>query len=90
MRALIVVDIPNDLDVDECFANCQIYHITRHTKYVKSYKKVQDVEYAEIKPLPNKLDANDWHRMFDGEYKIREAKGFCYNKCVSEIIGEDE
>lgn len=44
----------------------------------------------EIKPMPEKLDANDWHRMFDGEYKIREAKGYGYNACIDEILGEEE
>lgn len=49
-------------------------------------------EYEEftLKPMPQKLDANDWHRMFDGEYKIREAKGKGYNACIEEILGEQE
>lgn len=38
-----------------------------------------------LKPMPNKLDANDWHRMFGGTYKEREAKGYGWNACLEEI-----
>ena len=53
----------------------------------------EDGLYAQkvaVKPLPQKLDENDWHRMFSGEYAIREAKGYGYNVCLKEITGETE
>ena len=47
-------------------------------------------KHCPLRPLPEKLDANDWHRMFSGEYAIREAKGYGYNACLEEIMGETE
>ena len=44
-------------------------------------------DWCPLKPLPEKLDGNDWHRMFNGEFKIREAKGYGWNACLDEITG---
>ena len=45
---------------------------------------------CELTALPPKLDANDWHRMFSGEYKVREAKGYGWNACIDEILGGEK
>lgn len=42
-------------------------------------------KWCPLKPMPRKLDANDWHRMFGGTYKEREAKGYGWNACLEEI-----
>lgn len=43
-----------------------------------------------LKDLPQKLDANDCHRMFSGTFSEREAKGYGWNACRYAIVGETE
>lgn len=47
-------------------------------------------KHCPLRPLPQKLDANDWHRMFSGLFSEREAKGYGWNACLDEITGETE
>lgn len=42
-----------------------------------------------LRPLPEKMDANTWHRAFNGSYEIRQAKGEGYNACIDELLREE-
>ena len=76
MRAVLVVDIDDDMigEVD----------------YTVMNKKEMVNGRAELRPLPPKLNANDWHRMFSGLFSEREAKGYGWNVCLDVITGETE
>ena len=95
MKAILVIDMPK---------KCYECPLMSNDMYCKAYANIvkgrklcveDDVLHGErncgcpLKHLPEKLDANDWHRMFGGEYKIREAKGYGYNHCIDEILGEE-
>lgn len=99
MKAILVIDVPK-----ECFA-CPCWHYMKsctdrdgkvYQNRCASANKMMTWEEAKKKPswcplisLPQKLDANDWHRMFSGSYQEREAKGYGYNACLDEILGEE-
>ena len=76
MRAVLVIDVDDDMigEVDYTVLN----------------KKEMVNGRAELRPLPPKLDANDWHRMFSGLFSEREAKGYGWNVCLDAITGETE
>lgn len=94
MKSILVIKTPKNCD------DCQLMHSYFDNGYgwikecigsgendcIVFKKKIED--YCPLK-TPQKLDANDWHRLFDGEYKIREAKGVGYNFCIDEILGEE-
>ena len=81
MKAILVIELDYDEQLEELNEAKEIRLYDTNGKY-------WEWEKFDIKPLPQKLDANDWHRMFDGEYKIREAKGKGYNACIETILGE--
>ena len=61
--------------------------------YADVYRKDADDRFEGryyLKPLPPKLDENDWHRMFNGLFSEREAYGHGWNACLDEIVGETE
>lgn len=76
-KAILVIDMPKAC-ADGCPVMCRARGINHRPTW------------CPLKPLPQKLDANDWNRMFSGEYEIREAKGYGYNACIDEILGETE
>ena len=85
MKAILVIDIADD--VTEAYEDFTVDYDLRGTP--KDDQKVNEsIKYVEdcpLKPMPNKLDANDWHRMFGGTYKEREAKGYGWNACLKEV-----
>lgn len=50
---------------------------------------LQRQEWCPLKPLPRKLDTSGWYKKFSGKVTEREAKGYGYNACLDEILGED-
>lgn len=80
MKAILVIDIGND----EYLLNKEI-----DTICFKDGDKIYD-NFNFLKPLPRKLDANDWHRMFSGIFSEREAKGYGWNACIDEILGDND
>ena len=83
MKGILVIDIPTNCN--ECAVKCDGYTAKQYAE-----KGITRPSWCPLRPLPNKLDANDWHRMFGGTYKEREAKGYGYNACLDEILGETE
>ena len=76
MKALLVIDVEEYEDY-----------------YADVYRKDADDRFEGrfyFKPLPSKLDENDWHRMFSGLFSEREAKGYGWNACLDEIVGGTE
>lgn len=74
-KAILVIDIPEELK--KAYANCTIYE--------QGYPYRMWNRIAKLKPMPEKIDANDWNRMFSGDYKEREAKGYGYNACINAL-----
>lgn len=77
MKAILVIDMPKSC------ADCELADFGKCWG-TSSYIPVT----CPLKPLPPKLDANDWHRMFSGLFSEREAKGHGWNACLKEITGE--
>lgn len=90
MKFVLVINLADD--VAEAYEDFTVDYDLRGTP--KEDRTVNEsikyIEDAEPKPLPPKLDANDWHRMFSGKYDIREAKGYGWNVCRDVITGEAE
>ena len=89
MKAVLVIDMAEDCQ--SCmYHTAELCQLDLH-KIPRSYKdKIGKRVNCPLRPLPRKLNANDWHRMFGGTYKEREAKGYGYNACLDEILGETE
>ena len=83
MKTLIAIikNIPDEINTE----HLDVYVASR--LYRDDF--ISDIKVV-VKPMPRKLDANDWHRMFSGEYKIREAKGYGWNAYINELLGEEE
>ena len=87
MKAMLEIDIPDGSNIDCLTIDYQLY------KQINQYgdeMAVENVTDKKLKLIPRKLDANDWHRMFSGNYEIQEAKGYGWNACLKEILGEIE
>lgn len=80
MKAVLVIDLPDDMRIEDT----QALYVTLYNGL--SVREV--MMNRPLKPLPPKLDANDWHRMFSGMFSVREAKGYGWNACLKEITGE--
>lgn len=89
MKAVLLINMPNQCIECPCYRQSQceeIYEWCNVTDRRLTWKEVAEVpEWCPLKPMPNKLDANEWHRMFGGTYKEREAKGYGWNACLEEI-----
>lgn len=80
MKAVLVIDMPDDMWIEDTQALNVILYNGLFVRVVTMNR--------HLKPLPPKLDANDWHRMFSGLFSEREAKGYGWNACLKEITDE--
>lgn len=89
MKAVLVIDMPDGVEAEDYY---MVYGLFAN-KGEKPFR-VEEVAFeckeVDLRPLPQKLDANDWHRMFSGKHDIREAKGYGWNVCRDVITGETE
>lgn len=94
MKAVLVIDMPDDVSLDEWYAVKVIVDRLKATEEEMMqgipFDESKTFKFVPLRPLPQKLDANDWHRMFSGKYDIREAKGYGWNACLDEITGDTE
>lgn len=87
MKAILVVDVPVLDDGRHLCNECPIWN---REKCFCEYDRNMEEKGCPLKPMPRKLDANDWHRMFSGLFSEREAKGYGWNACLDEMTGETE
>lgn len=99
MKVVIVKEIDEmPTDCDSCpfqdfSQNCGIlgeYTMLNYWMEDAPYYDLVGKGDCPLRPLPPKLDANDWHRMFSGTFSEREAKGYGWNVCLDVITGETE
>lgn len=94
MKAVLVIDMPNSCSECPCYSlNAQAKRFECDAKLtLKGEIGVVELDkkptWCPLRPLPPKLDANDWHRMFSGIFSEREAKGYGWNVCLDVITGE--
>lgn len=73
-KAILVIDIPDDVKVEECFVDYVVYR-----NFIDSdYEPIASEEMAYLKPMPQKI-------IYDGK-DYDYANG--YNACIDEILGE--
>lgn len=78
MKAVLVIDIPNDIDISQLRigGDGNIY-------YIRNGERASIVgNIKNIKPLPEKLREG----AYGGIYRYDEG----WNQCLDEIVGEDE
>lgn len=87
MKAILVIDMPSNCLDCPCEYD---YLVCKAINHKLDYVCADNARpsWCPLKPLPPKLDANDWHRMFSGLFSEREAKGHGWNACLKEITGE--
>ena len=94
MKAVLVIDMPDGVSLDEWFAVKVVVDRLKVTEEELMqgipFDESKTFKFVPLRPLPPKLDANDWHRMFSGLFSEREAKGYGWNACLDEITGETE
>ena len=82
MKAILVIDIPDGIFVEDCVINYEVQESVM--------QKIVSAGVERLRPLPQRLDANDCHRMFSGTFSEREAKGYGWNAYRYAIVGETE
>lgn len=92
MKAAILIDMPDEVSLDEWYAVEVTVDRLKATEeeMLKGipFDESKTFKFVPLRPLPRKLDANDWHRMFGGLFSEREAKGYGWNACLDAITGE--
>ena len=94
MKAVLVIDVPNGVSLDEWYAvNVVIARFKAPEEeliHCIPFDESKVFKFVPLRPLPQKLDANDCHRMFSGTFSEREAKGYGWNAYRYTIVGETE
>lgn len=92
MKAILTIDeMPNKCEDCPFVATLRLSSTPISMCYVIKRPEVSaDLEegrpcWCPLKEMPRELDANDWHRMFDGLFSEREAKGYGWNACLEEL-----
>ena len=80
MKAFLVVDIPDDLMVEECDIDYQVYYSNENADSFL----VEESTAMTLKPLPEKKECDMWRGL------SRDIEALGYNKCLDEILGETE
>ena len=75
MKAVFVIDIPNELDVNDLLIDYCV-----HTK--GEYKTIRKGGNHPLKSLPQKMPPNEF-----GNMSLRKSG---WNACLDEILGETE
>jgi len=79
MKAILVIDIPNEVDISKLSANVEINKI-KDCGY--DYEPYTFQLYCSLRPMPKKIP-------FDEAFKMEDySRG--YNACIDEITGETE
>lgn len=79
MKAILVIDLPNDLDnsLDEIKADITV--LSKDTRKSMLYLKYKNIA---LKPMPQKKEI-EWSDSF-GKHNYRRG----FNACLDEILGE--
>lgn len=85
MKAILVIDMPDSYAEKYNTNEMYVWDITVQGKDGHEMFRLTTDSPSRLKPMPQKLDANDWHRMFSGLFSEREAKGYGWNACLKEI-----
>lgn len=81
MKAVFVIDVPNELDVNDLLIDYCV-----HTKC--EYKTIRKGGNHPIKPLPKPKEAN---HCADEEFALLDRMYRCgFNACLEDITGETE
>ena len=86
-KAILVVDVPDNLRFKELFVSGEIRY-TINSKYKYQYF-LKDIFNYPLKPMPKKispLDVPEKYKDFGNAFSL--ARG--YNACLKEISGEEE
>ena len=95
MKAILVVDIPNE------FANREPYFVEGTLFYYidnpyTNYRYAFNIDKTKLKPLPQKVDEISIEKTMKTVYRgemivlekvIEKARQQGYNKCIDEILG---
>ena len=77
MKAILVIDLPNDLDISLDEIKADITVLSKDFRKSMLFLKYKNIA---LKPMPKEKD--------DLRYLDSYAKG--YNDCIDEILGEEE
>ena len=85
MKALIVIDMPDDAKLDEWFAKIQLdrLRVPISEMYGVIFDEMKVLNFVPLRPMPEKMrtDSND----------IEEDSYFQgWNECLDAIVGETE
>ena len=97
MKAILVIDIPNDLKYEELYCDGEI----RYTSEVNTgYVFLQEIYRGLLKPMPNYLPTPYLFRQMQIADGLQNEDGSVpvysedymngWNECVDEILGERE
>lgn len=82
MKALLVVDVPDDLIFNKLFLSDEIRY-TINSEYEYQYF-LKDINNCLLKPIPEKKDYPGFEAQGYSEYEARYCDG--YNDCIDEIL----
>lgn len=87
MKAILVIDIPDGINVEECLVDYEVYHNFSDA----DYEEIKSEEIVNLRPLPKKKPTM---------FSRASAKSLLattdslvntgYNLCIDEILGEQK
>ena len=91
MKALIVIDMPDDAKLDEWFAKIQLdrMRVPISEMYGVIFDKTKVLNFVPLRPMPKKrpLESGSITNTFKESTKYKHIG---YNTCLDEILGETE
>ena len=86
MKAILVVDIPDELEYEELYFDGEIRYTS---EFDKGYVFLKETGRCLLKPMPQKKNKKDI--VIKGKTaEILEARFEGWNDCLDEILGEEQ
>lgn len=85
MKAILVIDMPESVCIEECKVDLKIYDFKRF----RGYKIYDFNDKGVLKPMPQKKNEKDVEKVYSTNDRSW-TNGFSdgYNYCIDEILGE--
>lgn len=85
MKAILIVDIPNNLKYEDLYFEGRILYTTKSDI---GFKFLKELSLCLLKPIPEKLD-NPYDEE-QGGYLWEKSFVVGYNQCLDDILGDTE
>ena len=78
MKAILVIDIPDDVFIDDCRIEFRVIENVMEMCVADGVKR--------LKPMPKRKE----YQAIGNDYAVIKTVDYGYNKCLDEILGDKE